>query len=100
VAQAWGGPASGFIYSSGIYEVVLANWTSDAGLVMESNGRAAPHDHVLAWVIIGKHVPVAASDVAGNATTVPAVPCYFGTSIAAVDATTGEGIASAYDYSG
>jgi hypothetical protein len=66
---------------------------------MESNGTAVQHAHVLAWVIIGKHVPVAAEDVSASA-TVPGVPCYFGTSIAAVDAKTGEGIASAYDYSG
>ena len=66
---------------------------------MDSNGKAAPHDHVLAWVFIGKHVPVAAGDASGGATTA-GVPCYFGTSIAAVNATTGEGIASAYDDSG
>ena len=41
-----------------------------------------------------------ASQLTGNATSVPGVPCYFGTSITAVDATTGEGIASADDYSG
>ena len=100
-AQAWGGVAlSDSRYSAAIYGVVLAYWTSDAGLVMQSHGKIAPHDHVLAWVFIGKHVPVAASDVSGSATTVPGVPCYFGTSIAAVDATTGEGIADAYDYSG
>ena len=100
VAQASGGLPAGPFYSAAIYEVVLASWTSDADLVMESKGRAAKHEHVLAWVFIGKHVPVAAEDVSGGATTAPGVPCYFGTSIAAVNATTGEGIASAYDYSG
>ena len=97
LAQAWGAPLSGAVYSSAIYDVVLSDWTSDANLFLD--GKAAPHDHVLAWVIIGKHVPVAASDV-GTATTVPGVPCYFGTSIAAVDATTGKLIASSIDYSG
>jgi hypothetical protein len=98
VAQAWGSSSLlGDFYPAAIYEVVLASWTSDADLVMD---KAAPHDHVLAWVFIGKHVPVAADDVSGGATTAPGVACYFGTSIAAVNATTGEGIAAAYDYSG
>jgi hypothetical protein len=100
VAQAWGGAAAGDLYRAAVYDVVLAYWTSDADLVMGSNGNAAPHDHVLAWVFIGRHVPVAADDVSGGATTVAGVACYFGTSIAAVNATTGEGIADAYDYSG
>lgn len=97
VAQAWGGVPTGDFYSAAVYDVVLASWTSDADLVM---GKAVQRDHVLAWVFIGKHVPVAAEDVSGGATTAPGVPCYFGTSIAAVNATTGEGIAAAYDYSG
>jgi hypothetical protein len=98
VAQAWGGVFVP-IYAAGIYEVILANWTSHADLsLLESNGKPLRYDGVLAWVIIGKHVPVAAVDVSASA-TVPGVPCYFGTSIAAVDAKTGASIASAYDYS-
>ena len=95
-AQAWG-TASGDFYVSGVYEVVLADWTSDAGIVMQGSGQPAPHDHVFAWVVIGTHVPIDAGDVS-EGDTVPGVPCYFGTSIAAVDARTGRPIASATDY--
>jgi hypothetical protein len=98
---AWGNvDMAGSRFRSAVYEVVLAYWTSDAAFVMTSHGKPVPHQHVLAWVFLGTHVPVAASDVSGNATTVPGLRCYFGTSIAAVDATTGQGIAFAYDYSG
>jgi hypothetical protein len=96
--QAWNG--IGFIGErdpSAIYEVILADWTSDDFIVMKPHGQPVSHQHVLAWVAIGKHVPVAASDVSAS-DTVPGVPCYFGTSITAVDATTGEAIADAYDY--
>ena len=100
LAQAWGAPLSGSMYSAAIYDIVLADWTSDSRIVMESQGRPVAHEHVLAWVVIGKHVPVAASDVDYPTHTVPGVPCYFGTSIAAVNAMTGEQIADSYDYSG
>lgn len=78
-------------YASAIYDAFLAYWTSDG---VEMDG--APHDHVLAWVVLGKHVPVAASDASADV-TVPGRPCYFGSSIAAADATTGDPIAISYD---
>jgi hypothetical protein len=64
---------------------------------MESNGRPVPHRHVLAWVAMGKHRPVEATNVSSSL-TVPGVPCYFGTSITAVNAMTGQPIADAEDY--
>jgi hypothetical protein len=74
------------LYRAGVYDVVLAYWTSGPALVMESNGKRAAHDHVLAWVILGKHVPSGSSAVGRR--------CVFGSSIDAINATTGEGIVS------
>jgi hypothetical protein len=98
LAQAWDG--LGFVderYSSAIYDVVLADWTSDDNFVIQTDGQPVPHRHVLAWVALGRHRPVDASDVSADL-TVAGVPCYFGTSITAVDATTGQAIADALDY--
>ena len=92
-AQAWGTASADYLYESGGYEVVLADWTSDGSVEL----RGAPHDHVFAWVIIGTHVPIAADDVSPS-DTVPGVGCYFGTGIAAIDARTGRLIAVATDY--
>jgi len=98
LAQAWGDAASMFVSPSAIYDVVLADWTSDDSIVTGARGHLAPHRRVLAWVAIGKHVPIDASDVDFPSRTIPGVPCYFGTSITAVDATTGNLIADASDY--
>jgi hypothetical protein len=92
--QAWTGTAFlGERYPSAVYDVVLADWTSDEFVVSPS----VPHVHVLAWVAIGKHRPVDATDVSSSV-TVPGVACYFGTSITAVNAMTGQPIADAWDY--
>lgn len=92
---------SGSMYSSAIYDVVLAYWTSDdslGGLVVEEHGKPVAHDHVLAWVAIGTHRPVEAQDVDSQRLTVPGVPCYFGVGITAVNATTGKPLTDALDY--
>lgn len=98
LAEAWAG-TSFFAerYPSAIFDVVLAEWTSDEYIVMKPNGQPVLHRHVLAWVAIGKHRPVDATDVSASL-TVPGVACYFGTSITAVNATTGQPIADAWDY--
>jgi hypothetical protein len=98
LARAGGGLGFSGLYASAIYDVVLAYWTSDDLIVEDVKGHRAPHRHVLAWVAIGTHRPVDASDVDSTQLTVPGVPCYFGTSITAVDATTGDAIADALDY--
>jgi hypothetical protein len=98
LAEAWTG--TGFFderYPSAIFDVVLAEWTSDEFIVMKANGQSVPHRHVLAWVAMGKHRPVDAIDVS-TSLTVPGVACYFGTSITAVNAMTGQLIADAWDY--
>jgi hypothetical protein len=92
---------SGSVYRSAIYDVVLAYWTSDdsfGGLAVEEHGQQIPHNHVLAWVAIGTHVPVEAQDVDSQSLTVPGVPCYFGVSITAVNATTGKLLSAPIDY--
>lgn len=97
-AEAWTGTGfSGERYPSAVFDVVLAEWTSDDFLVMKSNGLLVPHRHVLAWVAMAKHRPVDATDVS-TSLTVPGTACYFGTSITAVDAITGQPIADAWDY--
>jgi hypothetical protein len=89
---------SGLMYGSAIYEVVLAYWTSDDGIVVEEQGQPVDHDRVLAWVAIGTHRPVEAQDVGSPRLTVPGVPCYFGIGITAVNASTGKLLADALDY--
>lgn len=92
---------NGSVYSSAIYDVVLAYWTSDesfGGLAVEDHGHQVPHNHVLAWVALGTHVPVEARDVDSQRLTVPGVPCYFGVSITAVNAMTGKLLAAPIDY--
>jgi hypothetical protein len=76
---------------------MLANWSSDASVVANAIGGSGPvaHQHVLAWVVLGRHGPIEpVNPESAN------VPCYFGTSIQTVDATSGATIAVAYHYDG
>lgn len=98
LSEVWGSEGFwGERYPSAIFDVVLAEWTSDDLIVMKPNGQPVPHRHVLAWVAMGKHRPVDAIDVSPSL-TVPGVACYFGKSITAVNAMTGQPIADAWDY--
>lgn len=98
--DAWFGPQLSFnLYASATYDLVLAYWNLDDDVQAAGPSRPVTHKRVLAWVVIGRHVPIEASDVSPSLRK-PGVPCYFGTSIDAVDATTGDFIAGASDYSG
>jgi hypothetical protein len=81
-------------YRSAHYTVLLAEWRSDGSI--EANKPR--HEPVLAWVIVGTHVPI--QPFHSPTTTTPAPPCYFGTTLQAVDATTGQTIADLSEYDG
>ena len=91
LAHAWDNGFEELHLPTAVVDVALAEWTSDDSMAAESqDGKTVPHRHVLAWVATGKRIPLAGP---------PGVEfpggCVFGTSITAVNATTGQLITDA-----
>ena len=88
-SKAWGTSSQRL---PGSYRLLLGQYSS---LFPMNRQHKSEIQNVLAWVIVGHHVPYIfdGGPALADATTVPPAPCQFADTLSAVDATTGRPIA-------